>query len=43
MKIRLNLSTSPLESTRRFTLGATVIGTIAIVALLVLSYRTYSV
>jgi type IV pilus assembly protein PilN len=43
MKVRLNLSTSPLESNRRFALGATVIGTIAIVALLVLSYRTYSV
>lgn len=43
MKVRLNLSTSPLESNRRFTLGATVIGTIAIVALLAFSYRTYSV
>jgi len=43
MKVRLNLSTSPLESNRRFTLGASVIGTIAVVALLVLSYRTYSV
>jgi type IV pilus assembly protein PilN len=43
MKVRLNLSTSPLESNRRFTMGATVIGAIAIVALLVLSYRTFSV
>jgi type IV pilus assembly protein PilN len=43
MKVRLNLSTSPLESNRRFALGASVIGTIAILALLVLSYRTYSV
>jgi Tfp pilus assembly protein PilN len=43
MKVRLNLSTSPLESNRRFALAATVIGTIAVVALLVLSYRTYSV
>jgi type IV pilus assembly protein PilN len=43
MKVRLNLSTSPLESNRRFTVGATVIGTIAVVALLVLSYRTFSV
>jgi type IV pilus assembly protein PilN len=42
MKVRLNLSTSPLESNRRFTAGASVIGTIAIVALLVLSYRTFS-
>jgi type IV pilus assembly protein PilN len=43
MKVRLNLSTSPLESNRRFTLGATVIGAIAILAMLVLSYRTFSV
>ena len=43
MKVRLNLSTSPLESNRRFTLGAGVIGTIAVMALLVLSYRTFSV
>jgi type IV pilus assembly protein PilN len=42
MKIRLNLSTSPLESNRRFALGSGVIGTIAVVALLVLSYLTYS-
>jgi type IV pilus assembly protein PilN len=42
MKVRLNLSTSPLESNRRFALGASVIGTIAVVALLVLSYRTFS-
>jgi Tfp pilus assembly protein PilN len=43
MKVRLNLSTSPLESNRRFALGAGVIGVIAIVVLLVLSYRTYSI
>jgi type IV pilus assembly protein PilN len=43
MKVRLNLSTSPLESNRRFALAASVIGTIAVVALLVLSYRTFSV
>ncbi len=43
MKVRLNLSTSPLESNRRFTLGASVVGTIAVLALLVLTYRTYSV
>jgi Tfp pilus assembly protein PilN len=43
MKVRLNLSTSPLESNRRFALGAGVIGAIAIVALLALSYRTYSI
>ncbi len=43
MKVRLNLATSPLESNRRFALGAGVIGTIAVLALLVLSYRTISV
>ncbi len=42
MKVRLNLSTSPLQSNRRFALAAGIIGTIAVVALLVLSYRTYS-
>jgi len=43
MKVRLNLSTSPLESNRRFTLGATVVGAIAGLALLILSYQTFSV
>jgi type IV pilus assembly protein PilN len=43
MKVRLNLSTSPLESNRRFTLAASVIGTIAGLAFLFLSYRTFSV
>ncbi len=42
MKVRLNLSTSPLESNRRFALGATLVGTMAVLALLALSYRTYS-
>ena len=42
MKVRLNLSTSPLESNRRFTVGATVVGAIAGVLLLVLSFQTYS-
>jgi type IV pilus assembly protein PilN len=43
MKVRLNLSTSPLESNRRFKVGATVVGTIAIAALLALSYSTLSI
>jgi type IV pilus assembly protein PilN len=43
MKVRLNLSTSPLESNRRFALGATVVGTIAVIALLALSFSTLSV
>ena len=42
MKVRLNLSTSPLESNRRFTFSASLVGTVAVVALLFLSYRTYS-
>lgn len=43
MKVRLNLATSPLESNRRFTLGATVVGVMAVLALIVLSQRAYSV
>jgi type IV pilus assembly protein PilN len=43
MKVRLNLSTSPLESNRRFSAAATAIGTIAVLALLVLSIRTFSI
>ena len=43
MKVRLNLATAPLESNRRFALGAGIVGTIAILAFLVLSYRTFSV
>ena len=43
MKVRLNLSTSPLVSNRRFTLGASVIGALAFVFLLVLSQRAYSI
>ena len=43
MKVRLNLATSPLESNRRFTLGAWGIGCVAFVALLALSHNAYSV
>ena len=43
MKVRLNLSTTPLESNRRFAAGATAIGAIGVVALLILSFQTYSV
>lgn len=43
MKVRLNLSTSPLESNRRFTAGALLVGAIAILAFLGLSFRAYSV
>jgi Tfp pilus assembly protein PilN len=43
MKVRLNLSTSPLLSNRRFTLGACLIGGVAFVGLIFLSQHTYSV
>jgi type IV pilus assembly protein PilN len=42
MKIRLNLSTIPLESNRRFAVGATIVGGIGVLALLILSYQTFS-
>ena len=42
MKIRLNLSTVPLESNRRFTVGASIIGAVGVLALLILSFQTYS-
>jgi Tfp pilus assembly protein PilN len=41
MKVRLNLSTQPLESSRRFVAGATLIGTVALVALVGLSLNVY--
>jgi hypothetical protein len=43
MKVRLNLSTSPLESNRRFALSATVLGGLAIIGLVVLSSRAYTI
>ena len=43
MKIRLNIATAPLESNRRFAAGAGAVGTIGVLALLILSYHTYSV
>ncbi len=43
MKVRLNLSTSPLVSNRRFTLWTSVIGGLALIFLLVLSQRAYSI
>ena len=43
MKVRLNLSTSPLESNRRFAAGATLVGAIAIFAFLGLALRAYSI
>ncbi len=43
MKVRLNLATSPLESHRRFALGAALAGTVAVAALVLLSWHVYSV
>jgi len=43
MKVRLNLSTTPLESTRRFTLATSVIGGLALLLLLFLAQRAYSI
>jgi|SRR5215472_3046249 len=43
MKVRLNLSTSPLESNRRFTAGAWLVGMVAILGFLGLSLRAYSI
>jgi Tfp pilus assembly protein PilN len=43
MKVRLNLSTSPLVSNRRFTLGAGVIGGVAFLGLIFLAQNTFSV
>ncbi len=43
MKVRLNLATTPLESNRRFTVAAAGIGTVAVLALLLLSVRAYTV
>jgi hypothetical protein len=42
MKLRLNLSTTPLENHRPFVAGAVVVGTIALLALVVLSHASYT-
>jgi type IV pilus assembly protein PilN len=43
MKVRLNLATSPLESNRRFAVGATLLGAVGILGLLLLSANAFSV
>src|SRR5579864_9549363 len=43
MKVRLNLATSPLESNRRFAVGATLFGAVGILGLLLLSANAFSV
>jgi type IV pilus assembly protein PilN len=43
MKVRLNLATAPLESNRRFTVGAWALGLLALLGLFLLSWRAYNV
>jgi Tfp pilus assembly protein PilN len=43
MKVRLNLATVPLESKRRFAVGASAIGGLGLLALLLLSWNVLSV
>jgi len=43
MKVRLNLATSPLESKRRFAVSSSVVGSLATLGLLLLSWHAYSV
>ena len=42
MKVRLNIATSPLVSNRRFVVGASVIGSLGLLALLLLSRQAYT-
>src|SRR6266849_3599561 len=41
MKVRLNLATAPLETHRRFAAGAALVGSIAVIALVWLSWHAY--
>lgn len=43
MKVRLNLATAPLETHRRFAAGAALVGSVAIFALVWLSWHAYKV
>lgn len=43
MKVRLNLATSPLENHRRFISSAALLGTVATLALVLLSWHAYTV
>jgi Tfp pilus assembly protein PilN len=42
MKVRLNLATAPLESKRRFAVGASLIGTFGVLGLILLSWNAVS-
>jgi Tfp pilus assembly protein PilN len=41
MRARLNLATNPLVSNRRFTLGASIIGSVAVVVMFALAWHLY--
>ncbi|MFZ0821386.1 MAG: hypothetical protein WAM91_15060 [Candidatus Acidiferrales bacterium] len=43
MKVRLNLATTPLENDRRFVFGYALVGTLAVIVLIVFSWRAYSI
>jgi hypothetical protein len=43
MKVRLNLATSPLENNRRFVVFSSLIGSIGLLAMLLLSWNVYSI
>ncbi len=43
MRVRLNLATSPLQSNRRFALASSVLGGLALILLVILSHRAYSI
>jgi Tfp pilus assembly protein PilN len=42
MRARLNLATSPLVSNRRFTVGALIVGSVAVVAMFVFAIHAYT-
>src|SRR5215469_11613396 len=43
MKVRLNLATSPIESNRRFSVAAGIVGCVGGLALLILAFQTWSI
>src|SRR6202521_3952926 len=43
MKVRLNLATASIESNRRIAVGATTVGSIGLIAMVVLAWHGYSV
>lgn len=43
MKVRLNLATEPLETNRSFVLGATLMGSLGLIAMVLLSWHAFTV